>query len=160
LKRRVLLVILALGSFSIGILAIQGAVTTWRAQPSLMVELERHMVAFSTESSQHKALQVYTTHLRSRWYRAQRVLSLMGGCAFMLGAAGMVWRARWARRTVLFGAWCAMAHMAWVMMSSLELYRMTGIGMGYQLGLLNSLWVILILTIFPMERIRVLIEEA
>jgi len=47
-----------------------------------------------------------------------------------------------------------------VLIASLEVFRSTGAGMAYQFGLLNLLWVLLIVAVVPLERVRTLVEGA
>jgi hypothetical protein len=159
MSHRILLYILILGSLAYGLMALGDVLNTVRAHPLVVDRLEQRLAEAPVGEAETRALDAQLSYLTSPWYAGQVLFTWLAGCGFAIGALGMWRKQRWARRVVLFGAWCALSQMAWVMITSLELYRATGAGMAYQLGLLNMAWVVLILTMFPMERVRVLIES-
>ena len=142
--KRIFLLIIMLGSFLYGAVAISATLQTWRALPRTVQALEHQAMPAAHTQAQY---------LRSPWYQGQFVLTLLTGFLFLAGALGLWARQSWGRMTLFGGAWVALAHMAWLLITSLEWFRTTATGMLYQVNLLNVAWVLLILAVAPTERL-------
>ena len=142
--QRIFLYAIVLGSLCYGALAIGSVLQTWRMLPHTVRVLEH--VATSTALTQ-------AHYLRSPWYHGQLALTLATGALFIVGAVGLWRRRTWSRLTLFGGAWLALAQMAWTLVTSMEWFRTSGMGMLYQINLLNVAWVLLILAVAPTERL-------
>ena len=143
-SRRIFVLLIVLGSVAYGSLAAGSALRTWRNLPATLRTLERE----ATPGAQTQA-----AYLRSPWHQGQVLLTFVTGALFLAGALGLWAGTSWARMTLFGGAWVAMAHLAWTLITSLEWFRTTGTGMLYQVNLLNVAWVLLILAVAPTERL-------
>jgi len=159
-KRPILWYIIVLGSLGYGLMALTSALQAWRTWPTTVHVLEQRLALVLPADAEARVLSAHVGYLRSPWYVAQVTLALAAGGSFLLGTYGFWRRQAWSRTALLVGAWCALSHMAWVLIASLEVFRSTGAGMAYQFGLLNLLWVLLIVAVVPLERVRTLVEGA
>lgn len=142
--RRIFIVFIVLGSIGYGWLAVRSAGREWRALPSRLAVLGQQTTPLAIRQAQY---------LRSVTYQGQLVLAVLAGLGFLAGACGVLWRRPWGSKTLFGGAWLAFAHLAWVLIASLEWFRATGTGMLYQIHVLNVAWVLLVLAVAPTERL-------
>lgn len=142
--QRILLLFIMLGSLAYGMLAVSSVLQAWGRLPRTIATLAQQR----TVASQQQLL-----YLRSPWYRGELLLTLITGVMFLSGAAGLSFRQRWSGKVLFGAAWVALAHVAWLLIASLEWFQRTGHGMLYQLNVLNIAWVLLILAIAPTARL-------
>ena len=142
--RRIFLLIIVFGSMAYGVAAMSAVVRAWWSLPRTVQTLERDTTP---------AARTQARYFSSAAYQGQLVLTGMTGALFLAGALGLWLRRPWAPKTLFGGAWVALVHMAWLLITSLEWFRSTGTGMLYQINVLNVAWVLLILAVAPTERL-------